>query len=78
MTNADYTSWMATSLKSITSCPTGWGETMRSSIYNYCIDIVMIEKRPARLGQEVRMTNAALLRSRMKGNRAPRDAVLNP
>jgi hypothetical protein len=25
-------------------------------------------KRPAKRGQEVRMTNAALLRSRMKGN----------
>jgi hypothetical protein len=41
---------------------------MRSSICNYCIDIGIIEKRPARPGQEVPMTNAALLRSRMKGN----------
>lgn len=35
---------------------------------NYYIDIVMIEKQPAKTGQEVRMTNAALLRSRMKVN----------
>jgi hypothetical protein len=48
--------------------PKWMGEAMRSSICNYCIDIAMIKKRPAKPGQEVRMTNVALLRSRMKGN----------
>jgi hypothetical protein len=33
-----------------------------------CVDIAMIKKQPAKPGQEVRMTNAALLRSRMKAN----------
>ncbi len=38
------------------------------TVHNCYIDIVMIERRPEKTGQEVQMTNAALLRSRMKAN----------
>ena len=51
---------------------------MRETICTCYIDIVTIRKQPGRLVAKVRMTHATLLRSRMKGNCAPRNAVLNP